>query len=447
MPGRWASAGPGGRSCPLRAGTGRAFLFLGMDVSVERLAGPGVAERAVEIVERKGLGHPDTICDALSEQLSLALSRFYLERFGRILHHNVDKALLWGGASRPAFGGGAVDAPMEIFLAGRAVRSFRGVEVPVEEMVVETSRRWLADHLHALDPEKHVVLRCLVRPGSGELADLFLRQERSGVWLANDTSCGVGYAPLSELERVVHAVEAELNAVETKARAPEVGEDVKVMGVRHGDAIHLTVACALVDRFVTDREDYLAKKARVAAAARGAARAHTELEIGVEVNAADDPAGGSLYLTVTGTSAEAGDDGEAGRGNRVNGLITPCRPMTMESVAGKNPVTHVGKLYNLAAGLIAETVVAELPEVREAECRLVSEIGRPVAEPRAVDLGVRGADGNAAPLPVGEVAAIVREGLARIDRLAGELVRGELGIDRWPLHGKAARLTGRRRST
>ena len=71
-------------------------------------------------VERKGLGHPDTICDAVSEAASLALSRAYLERCGRVLHHNVDKVLLRGGTARPAFGGGEVLEAIEIYIAGRA---------------------------------------------------------------------------------------------------------------------------------------------------------------------------------------------------------------------------------------------------------------------------------------------------------------------------------------
>ncbi|HSJ96111.1 MAG TPA: methionine adenosyltransferase, partial [Myxococcota bacterium] len=79
-----------------------------MRVSLRALPGDGPEAEPVEVVERKGLGHPDSICDALAEAFSLALSRFYREHFGRILHHNVDKVLLVGGRAEPAFGGGAV---------------------------------------------------------------------------------------------------------------------------------------------------------------------------------------------------------------------------------------------------------------------------------------------------------------------------------------------------
>jgi S-adenosylmethionine synthetase len=104
-----------------------------MEITIERLEGAPVAAQALEIVERKGRGHPDTVCDALAEELSLALSRYYLKRFGAILHRNVDEVLLRGGASRAAFGGGEGVAPIEIFLAGRACCEVGGVPVPVAD--------------------------------------------------------------------------------------------------------------------------------------------------------------------------------------------------------------------------------------------------------------------------------------------------------------------------
>jgi len=355
-----------------------------MKPKIGPLEAPSPESLPFEIVERKGLGHPDTICDALTENLSRALSRAYLERFGAILHHNVDKALLCGGAARPAFGGGEVTEPIDIYLAGRATARFEGVTIPVEEIAIEESRRWLRENLRHLDAERDVRIHPRIRPTSPDLAALFLRRREAGAPLANDTSLGVGFAPLDRLESAVLAVERKLNAPQTKAAQPEVGEDVKVMGVRNGRDLELTVACALVGRHVADLDDYLCKKARIrdlAVAAAGGAQ--------VALNTADGDTAESVYLTVTGLSAEAGDDGQVGRGNRVNGLITPYRPMSLEAAAGKNPVTHVGKLYNLLAGRIARALVAELSGVREAYCYLVSRIGRPVTEPQLVDVKLR----------------------------------------------------------
>jgi S-adenosylmethionine synthetase len=67
------------------------------DIHIQEMRDPTVAEAEVEIVERKGLGHPDTLCDAAMEHISQALSEAYLERFGAILHHNCDKGLLVAG--------------------------------------------------------------------------------------------------------------------------------------------------------------------------------------------------------------------------------------------------------------------------------------------------------------------------------------------------------------
>jgi S-adenosylmethionine synthetase len=339
-----------------------------------------ISAQPVEVVERKGLGHPDTICDALAEEVSLALSRFYLERFGLILHHNVDKVLLRGGAARATFGGGEVLEPIEIYLAGRATREVRGEPVPVDELALDACRAWLRERIHALDVERHVRLRSLIRPGSADLVDVFERAKR-GAPLANDSSIGVGFAPLSPLEAAVLDVERSL---QRRAR-PERGEDVKVLGVRNEGRSALTVACAFVAPEIPDLAAYRAARARTLEDVR----AIVPGDVALELNSADDLATGSVYLTVTGTSAEAGDDGQTGRGNRANGLITPARPMTLESIAGKNPINHVGKLYNVAALRIAEALVAELAGLDEAQVTLVSQIGKPIDAPQTVALMLR----------------------------------------------------------
>jgi len=386
------------------------------------------ALQPVEMVERKGLGHPDTICDALAEEASRILCRTYLDKFGLVMHHNVDKALLWGGISQPRFGGGEVRAPLEIFLAGRATCEYRGVVVPVEELIREHCISWLGSRFHALDPQRHVKFHTLIRPGSADLVELYLRQEQTGIALANDTSCGVGYAPLSELERAVLAVEKTLNAPDTKAMHPELGEDVKVMGVRNGETLELTVACAFVDRHVSDIEDYVTKRSKLVSLVEQTVRAESAMSVHVSANAADDIHSGSLYLTVTGTSAEAGDDGEVGRGNRVNGLIAPYRPMNMEAAAGKNPVTHVGKLYNIVARRVAETLVEEIDEVGEAYCYLVSRIGSPVTQPQVADLRLALRDGGSIGTVTPRAEHIVRDQLSAIDRIRQELVDGLITV-------------------
>jgi S-adenosylmethionine synthetase len=237
----------------------------------------------------------------------------------------------------------------------------RGKTVPIDEIAVEGSRAWLRANIHALDAARHVEIHNLVRPGSQELQKLFLRRPGSDARLANDTSIGIGYAPLSALERLVLMLEKTLAARDK--RRPARGEDVKIMGVRRGSAVKLTIAVAIIARYLRHIDDYLNEKAAVEDLARNLAIKHGFSRCQADVNVADDPQEGAIYLTVTGTSAESGDDGEVGRGNRVNGLITPNQPMVMEAAAGKNPETHVGKIYGVLARDIAETLVAQEPGI------------------------------------------------------------------------------------
>jgi S-adenosylmethionine synthetase len=181
----------------------------------------------VEVVERKGLGHPDTIWDALAKTLSRNPCREYRSRFGDILHHNIDKGLLCGGRSAPTFGGGTVLAPITIYLAGRAVARVGDEAVPIEDIVIEGSRAWMRANLHALDADRHVEVHNLIRPGSQELQDLFTRRRQSKVPLANDTAVGLGYAPMSALERLVLAAEQHINGRDRSRVHPAWGETSK----------------------------------------------------------------------------------------------------------------------------------------------------------------------------------------------------------------------------
>ena len=376
--------------------------------------------REVEIVERKGRGHPDSICDALAEAFGISLTRFYYGRCGSVLHHNVDKVLLAAGSSVPRFGGGEVMAPFDIYLAGRATQDIDGIPVPVADIAGQASRAWLRANLHALDVERHVRIHTVVRAGSPVLSALVARERAQHV-LANDTSFVVGYAPPSRLEQIVLAVEQTLTASSTVATHPMLGEDVKVMGVRRGQQIDLTIACAVVDRHVRTLSDYVDAKVTIARLAERAAHAYVP-HIAVAVNTADDVDAGRVYLTVTGTSAEAGDDGQTGRGNRVGGLITPSRPMTLEAASGKNVVNHVGKSYSIVAHRIANELVASLPDVAEATCVLVSRIGQPVDVPQAVELQIQTRNGAAIAVVREPAEAVARRCLRDITELSTLLI-------------------------
>lgn len=398
------------------------------EISIESLPQLPVSEHLTEYVERKGLGHPDSICDALMESVSVALTKEYLKVAGHVLHYNLDKGLLVAGQTTPAFGGGVVNAPLRIVLGDRATTQYKDTPIPVNDIVEHAAGRWLTENLRFVDPDRHVVLQNEIKPGSAALADIFARDRI----VANDTSAAVGYAPLSETELLVLAAEHWLNSADVKSRLPEIGEDVKVMGVRQGRQLHLTVAVAFVDRFVPDANTYFQLKETICQELKH----HLDGQIAqldgitIHLNTLDDPARGldGLYLTVLGTSAESGDGGEVGRGNSVCGVISLNRPTSNEAAAGKNPASHVGKIYNLLSYQIAERVYRELDAVDEVYVWLCSQIGRPVELPWFASAQVVLARDAALPDVESHTRAIMQEEIAAVPKFVERLLRGELPV-------------------
>lgn len=402
-----------------------------LEVIIEPQPMISVARRELEYVERKGVGHPDSICDAVMNSISLALSRAYIEAAGRVLHHNTDKGLLVAGRTTPKFGGGVVEAAMRLVVGDRATTVIDGRPIPINDIVEASARDWFQQHLRHVDPRKHIVIQNELRPGSAELVGIFDRPTPGG-YRANDTSAAVGFAPLTETERLVLAAEHFLNSRDFKHAFPETGEDVKVMGIRHGRKLQLTVAMAFVDQYVWEEATYFHRKdaARRELTLFLRSKLHQLDDVDVHINMLDQAGHGlnGMYLTVLGTSAESGDGGEVGRGNRVNGLISLCRPMTMEAAAGKNPVSHVGKVYNLLAHQIAATVHQMIEPVEEVYVWLCSQIGSPLLEPWSASAQVSLASGATVHDVAGPIQEIIRAEIAEIPAFVRRVAAGELAV-------------------
>ena len=394
------------------------------NIQIEPLRTVHIEDQEVELVERKGLGHPDSIADGVSESVSRALSRLYLDEFGKILHHNTDETQVVGGGSEPKFGGGKITNPIYILLVGRATTEVNGEKLPYREVAVEAAKNYVRSVCAHLDVDHHVEFDCKIGQGSVDLRGVF---EQKTV-LANDTSFGVGFAPFSDTERVVLESERFLT-LKLKKKLPALGEDVKVMGYRQGEKIHLTVAAALVDSEVANPQEYASVCEEIRDKLHDQATKLTRHEVSIDVNTADDPELGRYYLTVTGCSMEAGDDGSVGRGNRANGLITPCRPMSLEASAGKNPVNHVGKIYNLLGNLIANDVVKETGgNVKEVHVRILSQIGKPVDQPQVASLQILPSDGVKLAQVRGKAEAVAQRWFDQIDTIPRRLLTDKLTV-------------------
>ncbi|MCE7699341.1 MAG: methionine adenosyltransferase [Methanobacterium paludis] len=342
------------------------------NIIVKELIQKPIEEQEVEIIERKGIGHPDSISDGIAESVSRALCKAYMEKFdGHIMHHNTDEVQITAGESDPHFGGGEIIKPIEILLTGRGVSEYDGTKIGIDRIAITAAKEYLKENIINLDVETSTVVECKIGHGSGDLVDVFRRE---GMPSSNDTSFGVGYAPFSETETIVLETEKLLNSRNFKKKYPQVGEDIKVMGLRENGDITLTIACAMVSKYVDGKNTYLNVKEELNNIVTDLALKHTDRTVQTFINTGDDPTCDSekgYYLTVTGTSAEMGDDGSVGRGNRANGLITPNRPMSMEATSGKNPINHVGKIYNLLSNKMAEDIAKDVEGVKQVHIMLL----------------------------------------------------------------------------
>ena len=395
------------------------------NIIVSEMQGLPEARQTIEYVERKGKGHPDSLIDGIAETASIELSKYYLDNFGVVLHHNLDKGLIVGGSSEVTFGKGRITSPIQVIIAGRATYDYQGAKIPVDDIVKKAVRDYLAANTRFLDLDNDVRISTQIRRGSTDLSSLFMRS--MDVPLANDTSFGVGYAPLTKAEELVLKTERTLNGVDYKKRMPASGEDIKVMCIREGDAMQLNTAVAFVAQHTKSIDEYIAHKQTLVNDIRKLASG-TGIDADVKVNSGDLEMNGDVYLTKSGLSCESGDDGQIGRGNRANGLISPFRFMSMEAIAGKNPVSHTGKIYNILAREIAADIVKLYPQIEECNVALVSYIGERIDMPRNLTVRAIMKKGESFDAIKSKVKGVAEDALSDINYVTRGLAEGKYDV-------------------
>ncbi|MFH1323478.1 MAG: methionine adenosyltransferase [Methanobacteriota archaeon] len=392
------------------------------NIRVEKITQTPIEKQEIEIVERKGVGHPDSMADGFAEAVSRGLCNEYIKKFGTVLHHNTDQVEVVAGRSHPEYRGGELVSPIYVLLVGRATKEFQNKKIPTDTTAVRAAKQYLKNTLPDIDPENDVIIDCKLGDGSTDLQSVFKRGKAP---MANDTSFGVGHAPFSEVEQIVYNTERQM-VLNFKKDMPAIGTDIKVMGMRKNDKITLTVACAMIGKHIDDQNHYFSIKDELREKILDLSGTYTDREVEVFVNTGDDEETGSVYLTVTGTSAEMGDDGSVGRGNRCNGLITPNRPMSMEATSGKNPINHVGKLYNLLSTQIANDIATNVSGIDDVYIRILSQIGKPIDHPLIASAQVIPQDGANMNAIKSESEAIIDKWLGDITKITEMITRGEL---------------------
>ena len=400
------------------------------NIYVEGLNEVPVPMRNVEIVERKGIGHPDSVSDALAEEVSKALCRMYKKEYGHVLHHNTDETQIAAGSAAPKFGGGSVISPAYILLVGRATTHVgEGADLkslPCMPVALKAAHEYLTKTFPNLDVDSEIILDAKLGMGSDDLTGVY----KASGHLANDTSFGVGYAPYSITDSVVLKTEEYINGA-MKKDLPETGQDVKVMASRVGRDMTVTIACAMVDKYVPDAQHYQSVIEQMYDKVYDNALkiiGDEDINLKIELNTGDDYDRGVYYLTCTGLSQEMGDDGSVGRGNRCNGLITPYRPMSMEATSGKNPITHIGKIYNVMSKLIADDIAEKVSRDVEVKVRILSQIGKPVSQPLNCSVQLVSEDVNEGKLNQwkAEAESIAYDWLDNVDKVTELIINGKV---------------------
>ncbi len=398
------------------------------NIQIEEKNDRPIEKKKTEVVERKGIGHPDTICDAIMEEVSLEITKRYREKFGRVLHHNIDKGMIAAGTTETKFKGGEIKRKPKLIFGDRATFEYEGEKINIDRIAIETARKWFKQNIRNLDPG-NVQYNSEIKPAAENLSDIFARKGEKPP--ANDTSAAVGYAPFTELEKTVKETEKILNSKEYKEKHPYTGEDVKVMGSRIKKDKRITIAMSFIDKYIESSPDYFRKKERALETIRN--KIHEELgqeETKVKLNMLDEKERGKkgIYLTVTGTSAESGDSGEVGRGNRVNGLITLNRPHVSEAAAGKNSYSHVGKIYNVLANKMAKNIYEEVNGIEETYVWLLSQIGKPIDQPLIASAQIRTKENTKIQEIEKPAKEKINEQLENINEFCRDLSKGKIKV-------------------
>lgn len=319
----------------------------------------------VEMVERKGIGHPDTLSDMIAENFSNNYSNYCLNEFGTILNHWTDKVLLSGGTAELDFGSTNIIRPIKAYLFGRVTEKIGNQKIDIDYLFKKSVEEVFSKIFTGQNILNHIdyVVDTNQAIGKDHPKEFYFPKSADEVrkcWDAlksNDTVICSGNAPYSPLEQIVINTENYINSKSFKNRFPETGWDVKVIATRIGNKIHATVNIPFIAKLTPSYKDYseklkLAKKEVNDKITSEIQKTKKNYKLSsLHINAKDR--GKFVYLTAFGTALDKGDYGAVGRGNKYSGIISINKESNIEAVAGKNPTNHSGKLYTMLANDLA----------------------------------------------------------------------------------------------
>lgn len=321
-----------------------------------------------EIVERKGIGHPDTLADGIAESISTEFSRFCMKEYGAILNHWVDKTLLTGALGEIDYGHGRLLTPIKLYIFGKMSKSFGGKEINLEKIIKKAVKNFMKMALPLMDTEINLEINYTQNNYSKnpywmnprDLKDLPNRENPR----SNDTSVGVGFWPLSITENLTLELEKFFYNENCSPKYKYIGQDIKILSVREGNNIDITMCVPFIAQLVPNEKFYLENRDKLEKQLINHAQKFSgnSYNISLTVNNADKMGTSDrkkrkgYYFLVLGSALDDGEVGVVGRGNSASGVISCSRNHSMEAACGKNPVYHVGKVYTFLAHKIAKQI-------------------------------------------------------------------------------------------
>jgi S-adenosylmethionine synthetase len=317
------------------------------------------SQEKIEVVERKGIGHPDSVADIIAESFSNKYSKYCLEHFGEVLNHWFDKVTISGGEAELSPGFLKVLKKPKIYLFGKVTHVINN-NIPLDLMFKETVNDVFSK---IFGIEKSLLPDTFIDVNSGVGADhikdfyTYNNLKKNTELFSNDTVFCNGYFNYSKLENYVIDLENYVNSADFKKKFPQTGFDVKILGVRTSNSVVATVCVPFISKKVNSWEDYKKQKLIIHDDLNKFSKPYKWDLLDIQLNTKDSDRMG--YLTVFGTALDKGDFGAVGRGNRYSGIISLNRGETQEAYHGKNPMIHSGKLYTIIAHRIARRIYAK----------------------------------------------------------------------------------------
>lgn len=329
-----------------------------------------IGKNLFEFVERKGIGHPDTLSDGVAEAISIAYSEYCLKHFGVVLHQMLDKIMFLGGLAKADFGIGEMIRPWRLLINGRLSRKFGDHNINYKEISEEAVKQYLEKAVPRFNAEKwlrfyhfttsYARIKHWFNPMSVEdLPDAKMPY-------SNDTSLTFGFWPLTITERLTLLMEKYFYDDSGKQKFKYIGQDIKVLCARKESSIDITMCIPMFGQDTPDKKVYEYRIEKINNDLINIARTfvNDKYKINLFINTQDRKAKKEnksigYYLVASGSALDSGEEGMVGRGNRSRGIISSIRPSTAEAINGKNPVYYVGKVYNYLADKLAKKISEE----------------------------------------------------------------------------------------